>query len=70
MSLALIPVTALVVFVGCNTVEKKDTNLNADREKQLAEVKDDALSTISKDTTVSLSIPQVNQPLIQEKQPA
>jgi hypothetical protein len=57
MSLALIPVTALVVFVGCNTVEKKDTNLNADREKQLAEVKDDALSTISKDTTVSLSIP-------------
>ncbi|WP_114788882.1 M56 family metallopeptidase [Niabella yanshanensis] len=58
LSLALIPVTTLVVFVGCNTVEKKEADLTPEEQKELARAKEDALSTISKDTMISVTIPE------------
>ncbi|HTG55985.1 MAG TPA: M56 family metallopeptidase, partial [Niabella sp.] len=57
LSMTLIPVTALAIFVGCNTEEKREASLTADEQQGLARLKEDALSTVSKDTTISLTMP-------------
>ncbi|MGN7786914.1 M56 family metallopeptidase [Niabella sp. 22666] len=58
VSLALIPVTALVIVVGCNTEEKRQASLSADEQKEVTQLNEDALSSVSKDTTISLTMPE------------
>lgn len=57
ISLTLMAVAALAVLVGCDTVEK-EPNLSADEQKELAQQKEQALSAVSKDTTISLEMPE------------
>lgn len=58
VSLALIPVTALVIVVGCNTEEKRQASQSADEQKEVTQLNEDALSSASKDTTISLTMPE------------
>ncbi len=55
VSLTLIPVTALVVFIGCNTEEKKQTNLPANEQRELDRLQEDRPLSVSKDTAIALT---------------